>query len=108
MTKRQFRYMAGDFGFDMVSTGQFTDCGYLVKTYVVRMKGRAINDYILSDFHWGLEETPAFAAKQARRRAEWEEKVLDLLGFRRTPRNSSTITRNVSEIFTIVTMEPME
>lgn len=103
--KRQFEYMAGDFGFDMVTYGWFIDSGYMVNVYVVRMKGRAVNDYILSDVSLGDQENTAWVSAQTRRRAEWEKKVLDLLSFRRTAGTSAIITEVVSEIFTIVTME---
>lgn len=105
MLKRQFLYMAGDFGFEVVTCGQFIDSGYVVKVYTVRMKQRAINDYILSSISLGDQESTEWSTAQTRRRAKWEQEVFDLLGFRRTPENSATITRVISEIFTIVTME---
>lgn len=103
--ERQFEYMDGDFGFNMVTYGWFIDSGYMVNVYVVRMMGRAINDYILSDVNLGDRENMAWVSAATRRRAEWEKKVLDLLGFRRTAETSAAITEVLSEIFTIVTME---
>lgn len=103
--EQQSKYMDGDFGFNMVTYGWFIDSGYMVNVYVVRMKGRAINDYILSELNLGDQGSTAWVTAQMRRRAEWEKKVLDLLGFRRTAETSAAITEVLSEIFTIVTME---
>ena len=73
-----------------------------------------MNGYILSDiigspeFHGGQEKYRKYVSRQTRRREDWENKILQKLGFVKNDENSACIEKNVSEIFTVVLMEPNE
>jgi len=102
------------FGFEIVAKGQFVDQGYLVKTIVIRLSGSALNAWLESEILSGrmtYETEKAwndYKARKVKLREDWERKILQKLNFEKNDNTSACIAQNVSELFTVVLMEPSE
>lgn len=97
------------FDFEVITEGSFEDSGYNIKTIIIRLNQTALNEYILSanlnccDCYETKEEWENYKAQKESERKAWERKVLSLLRF--TADTGYSITKCVSEIFTVVLFE---
>lgn len=102
--------LEGKFRIEVVTEGCFEDCGFNIKTIVIRLNPDAMNEYIASDLlnsrgtYETAEEWEAYKSKKAAMRQEWESKVLKELSIVPSGSDGLTISQNVSEIFTVVYM----
>lgn len=100
------------FDFEIVVEGSFKSEGYTVSTIVIRLNGTALNDYIRSgllncrEVYETDTEYEEYKRKKKAEREQWERKILDGLKF--TSDTGYSITRSVSEIFTVVLFEKQE
>lgn len=102
--------LEGIFRIEVVTEGQFVDCGYLIKTIVIRVNPDAMNEYISSGVlntrytYETMKEWEAYKEEKAKRRQEWEGKVAEKLGIVKGETDSLVISQSLSEIFTVVYM----
>lgn len=102
--------LEGIFKIEVITEGQFVDCGYLIKMVVIRVNPDAMNEYISSgvlntrDVYETTEEWNAYKEEKAKRRQEWERKVAEKLGIVEGEVDSLVISQSLSEIFTVVYM----
>ena len=103
-----------EFGFEIITEGQFVDQGCAIRTAVIRLNDATMYEYILSDivgcpeFHGGQKNYREYVSRQTKRREEWENEILQEFDFVKTDNNSACITKNVSEFFTVILMEQLE
>lgn len=97
------------FDFEIVAEGSFKSEGYTVRTIVIRLNSTALNEHILSrdwndrDVYETDEEYEAYKQRKYEERRQWERKILDGLKF--TQDAGYSITKSVTEIFTVVLFE---
>lgn len=110
MSKKVYGNIKG-FGLIEISTGEFIDEGCLITAHTVRLSPEALNAWHTSKAYEDPEdydsrqEWEAYKAEKDRLREEWQRKVKRLIGLGDDNDRKFFITQNVSEIFTIVTME---
>ena len=103
-----------EFGFEIITEGQFIDQGCAVRTAVIRLNDVAIHEYFLTDivgcpeFHGGQKNYREYVSRQTKRREDWEKEILQEFDFIKNENNSACIARAVAEIFTVVLMEQLE
>ena len=113
MANKIFR--TDEFAIEVISTGATIDeiqdykgtARYLIRTAVIRLNHVALNDWNFSDtrrdlmWYFGGDKKAyeVYCAEQEKKREEVERKIADLLDF---PPDSTVITKNMSEIFTVV------
>lgn len=97
------------FDFEVIAEGSFEGAGYTISTIVIRLNPAAMNEYIMSismncrECYETEEEWKKHKARKTAERRAWERKILDLLKF--TGDTGYSITKAVSEIFTVVLFE---
>ena len=103
-----------EFGFEIITEGQFVDQGCAIRTAVIRLNDATMYEYILSDivgcpeFHGGQKNYREYVSRQTKRREDWEKEILQEFDFKKNENNSACIARAVAEIFTVVLMEQLE
>lgn len=113
MANKIFR--TDEFAIEVISTGATIDeiqdykgtARYLIRTAVIRLNHVALDAWnwsgIRRDLNWDYdgdkEAYDAYCAEQEEKRKAVEKKIADLLDF---PPDSTVITKNMSEIFTVV------
>ena len=103
-----------EFGFEIITEGQFVNQGCTIRTAVIRLNDAAMYEYILSDivgcpeFHGGQKNYREYVSRQTKRREAWENEILQGLDFVKNDENSACISENVSEIFTVILMEQLK
>ena len=97
-----------EFGFEVVAEGTFRDDGFDIRTVVIRVSGSAGNEWIMSSVlnnrhvYKTEEEWEAYKEKKEKMRKNWEHKILKLFNISKSENNGFNISKNVSEIFTVV------
>lgn len=99
----------GIFKIEVITEGQFVNCGYLIKTVVIRVNPDALVEYISNysyarNVYGTREEWNDYKDEKARRRYEWKWKVAEQLGIVEGEVDSLAISQSLSEIFTVVYM----
>lgn len=99
------------FDFKIITEGSFQDAGYDIRTVVIRLNPCAMDEYYSSAADVGtlFETKETWEDYRARKKAEricWERKILDKLKFKKL--SGFSITRSLSEIFTVVLFERAE
>ena len=103
-----------EFGFEIVTEGQFIDQGCLIKTIVIRLDPWAVNEWIMSgiltcrECYETKEEWRDYKAKKAKKREELENKILQKFNFVKNDKKSACITENASDILTVLLIERLE
>lgn len=106
--------MKEHFGFNVISKGSFEDQGYEIVTITIRLNPVAMNEWIFSSrlndrmCYENPEDWEAYKAETEAKRAVWESKILEMLKIEKTEDCGLSITRNVSEIFTVVYMQALK
>lgn len=87
---------------------------YIIDTCVVKLDKATLNAWLNSELKYGrenyetAEEWEAYRAEKVEKRAEIKDILFELVGFEKSENASITITRNVSEIFTLVRIEKVQ
>lgn len=102
----------GHFGIQIIAQGAYIDKPddrtFLIETMVIRLNPDALEDWHNAQGYNGREcfdtqeEWEAYEAKNAAKLKDWEDKVLALIGIERATRGGITITRAISELFTVI------
>lgn len=106
--------MEKEFNVSVVTNGTFEDQGYEIATTVIRLNPVAMNEWIFSSLlndrpcYETMEEWEAYKAETEEKRKNWESKVLEKLGISKAEDCGLSITQSVSEVFTVVYMEPLK
>ena len=102
------RKYGDDFGFEIITEGNFEDQGFCISTIMIRLSCTAMNEWLMSrvsniHMYETKQEQKTYKAQKEAMRAAWERKILDKLKF--TGETGYSITQSVSEIFTVVLFE---
>ena len=106
--------MNKEFNISVVSKGTFVDQGCEITAITIRLNPVAMNEWIFSSLlndrmcYEKQEEWEAYKAEKETARAAWESKIYELLGIEKAEGCGLSITRNVSEIFTVVYMQVLK
>ena len=101
--------LEGKFKIEVIASGQFEDCSFVIHTTVIRLNPDAMNEWldssVLNDRYCyeREEEWQAHKERKEANRKEVKNKIAAALGIQNVE-DGFTITQNVSEIFTVVDM----
>lgn len=91
---------------ERVSKGSFTDSSYVIDTMVVRLTPAGLDSWFEAERSFNYAKINSYT--EMRKENEkfpiriWEERILEELGINLKHIDGYSISRNVSEIFTIV------